>query len=368
MNRQVVVVVGLFDTPEALLAAIPQAKSKGLGKLEAYTPYPIHGLDAALGLRRSPLGGMVFVMAVIGALTALAFQWWMSAIDYPVMTSGKAFFSWQAFVPIIFETMVLFSALTAGVGMLAVLNRLPDYGHPILKSAAITAITKDKFALSIAPDTDRFDADKTKDLLRHLGAKGIETLDLPDAPVPAPIQILTRLASATAAAMLIAGLGTYWGIKLFPTLPPMVRMQDQPRQNAQTLGTRLPVAGSVARGHLDTSPQKEDNAAILNNPLPATRENLLAGKRAYATYCQVCHGAVADGKTTLSDAYGAKPANLQTKQFRDYTDGRIYHIISKGKNSMPAYGGYMTQRERWESILYLRALQRAQNAKDTDLR
>ena len=69
--QQSFAVLGIFDTPNALMQAIPRARAAKLGTVEAYTPYPIHGIDEALGLRRSPLGGMVLVMGVLGALTAL---------------------------------------------------------------------------------------------------------------------------------------------------------------------------------------------------------------------------------------------------------------------------------------------------------
>ncbi|MCE1228447.1 MAG: DUF3341 domain-containing protein, partial [Firmicutes bacterium] len=81
-------VLGLFDHPDALMQAIPQVKAKNIGRIETYTPYPIHGMDEALGLRRSPLGGMVLVMGVLGALTAFGFQYWISAVDYPIVTGG----------------------------------------------------------------------------------------------------------------------------------------------------------------------------------------------------------------------------------------------------------------------------------------
>ena len=156
-NPKTAMVLGLFDDVDSLLAAIPKVKAKALGKLEAYTPYPVHGLDEALELKRSPLGGMVLVMGVLGAATAMLFQWWMSARDYPVITGGKAPFSWQAFVPIMFELMVLFATFTAGLGML-LLNKLPFFGHPVLESKAIRGITRDRFALAI----EAFESGDTK--------------------------------------------------------------------------------------------------------------------------------------------------------------------------------------------------------------
>ena len=88
MSETSYAVLGIFDTPNALMAAIPKARAAKLGTVEAYTPYPIHGIDEALGLRKSPLGGMVLVMGVLGALTAFSFQYWISAVDYPIVTGG----------------------------------------------------------------------------------------------------------------------------------------------------------------------------------------------------------------------------------------------------------------------------------------
>ena len=121
MNSRIFSVLGIFDTPQQLLDAIPAVKGKVPGRLEAYSPYPIHGLDKALGLRKSPVGGMVFVMGLIGAIAGLGFEMWTSGADYPLITAGKPYFSWEAFVPIMFEVTVLFACFTSGLGMLLLL-------------------------------------------------------------------------------------------------------------------------------------------------------------------------------------------------------------------------------------------------------
>src|SRR5512136_2700286 len=92
-------ILGLFDSAELLMKAIPEVKGKVAGRLEAYTPYPIHGIDKALGLRKSPVGGMVLIMGIIGAISGMAFELWTSGVDYPLTTAGKPHFSWEAFVP-----------------------------------------------------------------------------------------------------------------------------------------------------------------------------------------------------------------------------------------------------------------------------
>ena len=137
MDNRTFSVLGLFDSPQQLMDAIPVVKARVSGRLDAYTPYPIHGIEKALGLRKSPVGGMVFVMGLIGAISALGFELWTEGIDYAVITAGKPYFSWQAFVPIMFEVTVLFACFTAGLGMLFLLNRLPYFRHPMLRSRSM---------------------------------------------------------------------------------------------------------------------------------------------------------------------------------------------------------------------------------------
>lgn len=368
-------VVGLFSSPDALLGAIPKVKSHNLGRLESYTPYPVHGIDEALELRRSPLGGMVLVMGILGAVTALGFQYWISAVDYPIITGGKPPWSWEAFVPIMFEVMVLFATFTAGLGMLLLLNKLPFFGHPLLGSKAIRSITRDRFALAVEADPE-LDAEAARAALLEAGATEIEVLPAPDRAPFLTSDFILRTLGGILAACLVSGFVMYWAIKLFPVLPPMSDMQDQPRLGAQQgnaffkdgRGMRMPVQGTIARGHLPSATGTQDEAAALPNPLPRTKEVFAQGKAAYMDRCTVCHGAVGNGVGSLTAAYGAKPANLQSQQFRDYADGQIYWAIVNGKNAMPGHAADLTEEQRWAVVHYVRALQRAQNAKDEDLK
>jgi len=368
-------VLGLFDSPDALLRAIPKVKSHKLGRLETYTPYPVHGIDEALGLRRSPLGGMVLVMGILGAITALGFQYWISAVDYPIVTGGKPPWSWEAFVPIMFEVMVLFATFTAGLGMLLLLNKLPFFGHPLLGSKAIRSITRDRFALAVEADPE-LDAEAARNALLEAGATEIEVLPAPDRAPFLTSDFILRTLGGILVACLVSGFVMYWAIKLFPVLPPMSDMQDQPRLGAQQgnafhkdgRGMRMPVQGTVARGHLPSATGTQDEAAALPNPLPRTKEVFAQGKAAFSDRCAVCHGPVGNGVGSLTAAYGAKPANLQSQQFRDYADGQIYWAIVNGKNAMPSQAADLTEDQRWAVVHYVRALQRAQNAKDEDLK
>jgi mono/diheme cytochrome c family protein len=376
MSERAFAVLGLFDSADALMEAIPKVRGKVPGRLEAYTPYPVHGLDEALGLRRSPLGGMVMVMGAVGAATALLFQWWMSAVDYPVITGGKAVFSWQAFVPILFELMVLFATFTAGLGMLLLLNKLPYFGHPVLHSKAIRAITRDRFALALEAEDAPFDGEAAKAALAAVGAAEIEVLPLPETFEPLRSEVLLRSLFGILAVCAVSGFATYEAIKWLPVLPPISHMLNQPRLDPQRPSTffkdghgmQLPVEGTVARGHMPMGVATQEEAAILVNPLPRNKQILEEGRRVFNIRCSVCHGATGNGVSTLTAAYGAKPANLIAQQFRDYPDGKIYWAIVKGKNNMPSYAADLSEDERWAAIHYVRALQRAQNAKDEDLK
>ena len=378
MSDGATIVLGLFDNPDSLMSAIGAIKGKQLGKLEAYTPYPIHGIDDALELRRSPVGAMVMVMGILGALTALGFEYWISAIDYPLVTGGKAPWSWEAFVPIMFEVTVLFATFTAGLGMLFLLNKLPFFGHPILVSKAIAQITRDRLALAIESQNskeEKFDSEAAEAALRAAGAMTVEVLS---APISGPVftsAFLLRALGGISVSCLVAGFLMYWVIKLFPVLPPMSHMLDQPRlipQKASAFfkdghGMRLPVAGTVARGYLPLGLLTQDDAANLVNPLPRTEQVLSVGKQKFTERCVVCHGPLATGVGSLTAAYGAKPANLQSQQIRDYPDGKIYWVIVNGKNAMPSHAADLDVDQRWAVVHYVRALQRAQNAKDEDV-
>jgi hypothetical protein len=375
MNKRVFSVLGLFDSAQHLMDAIPPIKSKVTGRLEAYSPYPIHGIDKALNQRKSPLAGMVFIMGAIGAVAALALELWTSGIDYPIITAGKPYFSWEAFVPIMFEVTVLFACFTAGLGMLLLLNRLPFFRHPMLRAQAMPSITRDKFALAIEADGHELDVDGATMALREAGAHSIEVVPESEAaPLLSP-QFLFRTFGAIVLACLVAGIATYAGIKVFPISIPMRYMLNQPRLDPQQesrffkdgFGMRMPVAGTVARGHIPYTLKDPKSAEMPVNPLPRTGMVLKAGKQDFTTYCSVCHGVLGDGKTSLTAAYQAKPANLDAQTFREYSDGLIYHTIVMGKNAMKPYEADLSPDERWAIVHYVRALQRAYDAKDEDL-
>ena len=129
----------------------------------------------------------------------------------------------------------------------------------------------------------------------------------------------------------------------------------------------MPVAGTIAQGHLPYSIKDENAAEGISNPLPRSAEVLRKGRQNYMTYCSVCHGLLGDGKASLTAAYGAKPANYHAQTIQDLSDGKMFHSMTSGKNAMSSYAAELSPDERWGVVHYIRALQRAYNAREDDI-
>jgi hypothetical protein len=169
-------ILARFSTPADLFHACERVRDAGFTRWDAHTPFPVHGLESAMGLRRSLLPWIVLVMGLTGVAAGFGLQWWVHASAYPLVISGKPYFSWPAFIPITFELGVLFAALGAVFGMLG-LNRLPMHYHPLFKSKVFEQATDDAFFISIESWDPRFDPSGTGKLLESLGARNVELLE-----------------------------------------------------------------------------------------------------------------------------------------------------------------------------------------------
>ena len=165
--------VAEFRTPAELYHACEAVRDAGYTRWDAHAPFPVHGLERAMGLKPSKLPWIVLVMALGGAAAGMALQGWVATIAYPLVISGKPFFSWPAFVPVTFELGVLGGALGAVFGMFA-LNQLPTLYHPLFGSARFERASDDGFFISIESWDPQFDSAKTAELLRGLGATHVE--------------------------------------------------------------------------------------------------------------------------------------------------------------------------------------------------
>jgi Protein of unknown function (DUF3341) len=165
-----------FDTTSDVLAAAQAMCKAGYQEWDVHSPFPIHGMDAAMGLKDSRLGWIVVSCALAGLTTAFVMMYWMNGIDYPLIVGGKPADAVPSMAPILFELTILFSAFGAVIGML-VLNGLPRHHHPIFESDRFRAASDDKFFVSVATSDPRFDAVRTRELLESRHASYIETVE-----------------------------------------------------------------------------------------------------------------------------------------------------------------------------------------------
>lgn len=165
-----------FSGPEELVEAIRKTREAGYTELDACSPFPVHGVDAAIGMKRSRLQYITIGGAIAGAGTGLLMQWWMVTVDYPIILAGKPYFSLPAFVPIMFELTILFAALSTFVGLLA-FGGLPKFNHPLFGSSRFRRVTTDKFFLCVDAKDPKFDAVKTMEFLNGLNADAVELVE-----------------------------------------------------------------------------------------------------------------------------------------------------------------------------------------------
>ena len=171
-----IVVLAEFNSPASLIRAAEKLKNSQFKKFDCHSPFPIHGMDDAMGLKPSVLGYIAGLMALIGLVGALLLQWWTSSVEYPLVISGKPFFSYQAFLPVTFAGAVLLAAFGSILGMLA-LNQLPRFNHPIFTSKRFKKVTDDGFFVSIELPKSGAEIPAAENLLASLGGSHIEVLD-----------------------------------------------------------------------------------------------------------------------------------------------------------------------------------------------
>jgi hypothetical protein len=165
-----------YESPAEIFHACEKVRDAGYSKWDACTPFPVHGLENAMGLKASILPFFVLLAGITGGVSAMGFMLWTSAVDYPLNIGGKPTWSVPAFIPITFEFTVLLSCLTCFFA-LWFLCRLPQLFHPAFKSKAFDKVTDDKFFIMIESQDPRFDLVKTRQLLEDAGASLIEELE-----------------------------------------------------------------------------------------------------------------------------------------------------------------------------------------------
>jgi hypothetical protein len=156
-----------FETPERLLEAATRTREAGYRKIEAYLPYPVHGIDEALGRKRSGIPLLALAGGFAGAITAYSLEYYCSAIGYPINIGGRPLNSWPQFMPIVFELTVLGASFASFFGSM-ILNGLPMPYHPLFNVEAFKLASQNRFFLSIEADDPQFKLAETRQFLEGL--------------------------------------------------------------------------------------------------------------------------------------------------------------------------------------------------------
>jgi hypothetical protein len=371
-------VTALFDSPDAVLHAAEKTGNAGYTKFDVHTPYPVHGMDGAMKLKTSKIGFFAFAFGLLGAVCAVLFISWVTIKDYPLVIGGKPFWSWPAFVPVSFEVTVLATSVLSTLVMIVLYFKFPNNAHPLHDTPYMKSVSSNRFGIAVQADDPKFDEKEVTGFFRSLGSKEIAPVYF----VPADQDRRPALFDPKfLAVLLVTGLtvsaATYFTLNKILYLPPFDWMMVQPKLKAQQpssffrdgIGMRPPVEGTVARGFMPY-PYKgkpEEAGTNLVDPLLPTKEVLGRGQQKFLTYCSPCHGNFGQGDSRLQGQF-PNPPTLMSDKVLNWPDGSIYHIITEGQNVMPSYASQIPRDDRWAIIQYIRALQRAQHAQESDFK
>lgn len=168
--------VAEFDDPDAILSAAQRTYKEGYRQFEAYTPFPIHGLDEAIGFKKNLVAPIVLAGGVTGAVSGFLMQYIAMVLHYPYLIGGRPPMSWPMFIPITFEMGILFAAFSAVIGMFA-MNGLPMPYHPVFNAHRFELATRDAYFLCIEAGDDKYDEGETRTFLEGLGAKQVSVVE-----------------------------------------------------------------------------------------------------------------------------------------------------------------------------------------------
>ncbi len=470
--------VAEYADDNQLLDAARKVRDSGYTRTDAFTPFPVHGIDEALGIKPTVLPWFTLCAGATGTSIALLMQWWMNSIDYPYIISGKPFSSWPAFIPVAFELTVLFAAYTTVFAMLG-LNGLPKFSNPMFTNPKFDRATDDRFFLWVDSRDKYFNTEKVKSLLDSTSPLSVDEVREDDTPAEIPKAIFSVIMALIFVSLIPGAMvlrmrasqsdSPRWHVFFDMDFQPKKKPQQTTSLFADNRTQRPPVPGTVARGELDnadpyylgydpdqtallestdatrmvafklqepatqepttpqepaaeapsTEPAVKEPAAVEQEPTPATAagetqpvgetqpaagptapqaaatpaaagepnyawltefpmeatEELFAlGKKKYEINCAVCHGfagygdgLVSQRATNLAQGYWVQPTSMHEERIQQQALGRIYYTITNGKGKMASYASSLTPKERWAVVLYVRALQRSQNASLEDV-
>ena len=165
-----------YDTPADIMAAAVKVREAGYKKWDVHTPFPVHGMDDAMGLGNAQVGWFTFFGGLTGFVSGMLMIWFMNKFDYDIVVGGKPLFSGFAAFPVAYELTILLGAF-GSLGGMFIMNRLPRHHHPLLANERFCAVTDDKFFVVIECDDPIYNDQETRVLLEGTGAKHIEIVE-----------------------------------------------------------------------------------------------------------------------------------------------------------------------------------------------
>src|SRR5690606_22186219 len=258
-GNQTFAVLAEYTDESQLMNAARVVRDKGFSRWDTYSPYPVHGIDPAMGIKRTRMPWIVLGAALTGLTTAITMQWWMNAVDYRWLVSGKPYWSIAANVPIMFELTVLFSALTTFFSML-LLNGLPHFSSPLDRVKRFSRSTDDRFFVVIEAADPKYDEADVKKLLESTGAAAVEVVPEDPTSDKIPTGIVYGVLIVAAFALVPFGLfasareskTTKSQFNIVPNMDYQMKYKAQADNDffADGRAMREPIAGTVPVGGL----------------------------------------------------------------------------------------------------------------------
>ena len=400
-------VLAEFRSPGELVHGARKVRDAGFREFDCYSPFPVHGIDEAMGIKRTILPVLVFGGGLSGLVGGLFLQWWMNAYNWPWNIAGKPIWSIPANIPIIFECTILISVLTTFFGMWG-LNKLPQVWHPFFRLDRFTKATDDGFMIGIEANDSRFDLATTTKLLLEAGALEVEPcyFDPDPASRQMPKWLYGMIIASTAFALIPFAIiakarASKSDAPHYIIFPDMVNQAKNKSDTATDVfadgrANRGEIPGTIARGslnaddlyyrglenHTDSTTAIDGTVNITNTTswttsvpkqLEINADLVKRGQQRFNIYCTPCHGYDGRGMGAIPTRVQALGGAWQARNLVDgagtpvqMPNGQLFNTISNGYNTMMGYSAQIPVRDRWAIVLYVRSLQRGQNAAVTD--
>ena len=374
-----------YKNTTELVNAATKVRDAGYTKWDCYSPFPVHGIDPAMGIKATKTPWLILMMGITGLTVGLIMQYYMNAYDYKYLISGKPFFSLPANVPVMFELTVLFSGLTAIFGTLAI-NNLPSFYHPLFKVKEFARATDDRYFVAIEAGDNRYDLDRTKAFLIETGAATVQEVEDDsevNAGLPMPIIYIGLCAFVIGFIPLSHIFNARFAKMDTPRIHPNPGMDFQPKFKAQTendlfadgRSMRAPIEGTVRIGeeriddHFYEGVIDGEWAETFPKQVEITPAFVERGQQRYEIFCSNCHGSagygdglVARRADRLEQGTWVAPSNIHQDYIRQQPSGKLFNTISYGIRNMMGYGHSISEEDRWAIVAYIRALHKSQYA------